>query len=985
MISRLFSWQSLKIRITLTTVAIFLAGFWSLSFYASQMLRKDIEQRLGEQQFSTVSMAAVQIDRELEGRLEALRAVAGSSQDSMRKGPSTMQALIEQRPVLHTLFNGGIVAYGVDGVAIADFPSVPALRGVRAMEVDVVAAALKEGRSTIGRPVQDKNKGSPLLRMATPIRNAQGTVIGALQGMINLGIPNFLDGYTENRYGKTGGYLIIAPQYRLVVSATDRSRIMEPLPEPGVNPLLDRFIESDEGSSVMLDPLGVEIMASDKGIPAAGWIMAAVIPTDEAFTPIHDMQRRMLMATIFVSLLAGVMIWWMMRRQLSPALATVELLAGMSDTKQALPVTRQDEIGDLVCGFNRLLETLSRREVQLLASETRFYKLFNDMPAVAIRGYAADGLIRFWNQASEQIYGYTAEEAIGRDVIELIVPPEMRQSVRESLRRTFASGLPMPAGVLSLVRKDGSMVDVLSSHAYIDVPGQAPEIFCIDVDLTERMRMEGALRQREQYLHAVLDNFPFMVWLKDDQSRFLAVNQVFASSFGYSQESLIGKDDLDITAPDLAERYRADDRAVLASGVARQVEELIESGGQRCWFETYKSPITINGDVIGVVGFARDISASKRNEAELVSARVAAENANRAKSRFLAAASHDLRQPLSALSLYVAVLKTRIVDDNGVLVGNIQDCLDSLSGLLSDLLDMSKLDAGVVSTTLSDFSIDELLAGLVSVHSAEAELKGLRLRSRSRGEIVRTDQTLLRRIVGNLLANAIRYTKAGGVLIACRRHRGALWLEVWDTGIGIAESDTGIVFEEFRQLGDSSRNRGSGLGLAIVARAASLLGLRLRLRSRLGCGSMFAIELPQSRGAVPEHARPAGFVGQVLRIGLVDDNVEVLGALVLALENAGHEIVAATSGSALMERLDGRAPDIVISDYRLAALETGFDVIQAVRDVFGSDLPALLITGDTDPLLVRSMADRGIAVQYKPLQFDALAASIDKATERRGP
>lgn len=859
MTSALISFQSLNTRITLATTAIFLLGFWSLSFYASQMLRKDMEQRLGEQQFSTVSMAAIQIDRELESRFAALQSVAGASLQSMRRGPAAMQALIEQRPVLHTLFNGGIVAYGADGVMVADFPSFEGRSRVSATEVDVVAA-LKEGKSTIGRPVLGRASKSPLVGMSVPILDAKGEVIGALQGVINLGIPNFLGGFTENRYGKTGGYLIVAPQYRLVVTATDRSRVMETLPEPGANLLLDRFIGGYEGSSVMRNPFGVEILASDKGIPAAGWIMAAVIPTDEAFAPIRHMQQRMLIAMLFVTVLAGGLIWWMIRRQLAPALSTAQRLAEMPDMKQPLPVTRQDEIGDLIGGFNRLLATLSQREAQLLASETRFRKVFNDIPSVAIRCYAADGLIRYWNHASVAIYGYAAKEAIGRDVVELIVPPERRVEVRESLLKTFESGQPIPAGELSLLRKDGSQVDVFSSHVFVDLPGQAPEVFCVDVDLSERKHME----------------------------------------------------------------------------------------------------------------------------AELVSARTLAENANHAKSRFLAAASHDLRQPLSALSLYVGVLKTRVSADNDTLVANIQDCLDSLSDLLTDLLDVSKLDAGVVTVTRSSFSVDELLAKMLSVYAAEAELKGLMLRARSRGEIVYTDPALLRRILGNLVANAIRYTNKGGVLMACRRHQGTLWLEVWDTGIGIAPSETGIIFEEFRQLGDTSRNRGSGLGLAIVAKMASLLKLQVRLRSRPGHGSMFAIELPQGRVAAPALPMPAGHVGRALRIALVDDNEEVLRALVLALESSGHEVVSATSGKQLLDRLGDRAPDIVISDYRLVAMETGFDVIQAARNLFGHDLPALLITGDTDPVLIRSMADRGIAVHYKPLYFDALATFIEEATERRG-
>jgi CheY-like chemotaxis protein len=229
-------------------------------------------------------------------------------------------------------------------------------------------------------------------------------------------------------------------------------------------------------------------------------------------------------------------------------------------------------------------------------------------------------------------------------------------------------------------------------------------------------------------------------------------------------------------------------------------------------------------------------------------------------------------------------------------------------------------------------------------------------------------------MLGNLLSNALRYTERGGVLIACRRRRGVTWVEVWDTGIGIAEDRTVEIFEEFRQLGDNARNRGSGLGLAIVAKSAALLGLRVRVRSRPGRGSMFAVELPP--GTTARRLAGARVKARALRIALVEDNPRVRQALVYALSGNGHELVAAGTGQELLSELAGHAPDILISDYRLGDGETGFDVVTAVRAAFGDTLPALLITGDTDPKLMRSMASRGIVVQHKPLDIEALQACI---------
>lgn len=375
----------------------------------------------------------------------------------------------------------------------------------------------------------------------------------------------------------------------------------------------------------------------------------------------------------------------------------------------------------------------------------------------------------------------------------------------------------------------------------------------------------------------------------------------------------------------------------------------------------------------------------RRVETELLAAKAQAERANADKSRFLAAASHDLRQPLAALSLYVGTMDRRLGTQHAELVGSIRDCVDNLSELLNDLLDVSKLGAGVVVPRLSVFPIDEVLAELVSVHSAEAQAKGLRLHFRRCGAIVRTDPTLLRRLLGNLLANAIAFSDSGGVLIACRHHQGELWVEVWDTGVGIAEEQFAVIFDEFKQLGDGARTRGSGLGLAIVDKTANLLGLKLRLRSRPGHGSMFAVELPP--GPTPESGEAVSVraFARRLRIALVDDHANFRNALALALAEAGHEVLAAASGAELIARLEHDAPDVVIADYHLAAGENGVDVIKAVRELFATDLPAFLLTGDTDPLLRRGMADQGIELHCKPLAFDALQAIIAAATDRRSP
>jgi signal transduction histidine kinase len=215
-----------------------------------------------------------------------------------------------------------------------------------------------------------KKMQTPVFVMAAPIRDIEGNVIGVLAGVTNLGIPNFLGKIADNRYGKTGGYIVVLPQIRTIVYATDKKRIMEVLPAPGVSSLIDRFVQGYEGSGVVVNPHGTEVLASAKGIPVSGWYIAALIPTEEAFAPVRAIQKRMLLATVFLSLLAGSLTWWMLKRQLAPVFTTMKELAILSDTgmdqpRQPLPITRQDEIGELIGGFNHLLKTLGQREMEI--------------------------------------------------------------------------------------------------------------------------------------------------------------------------------------------------------------------------------------------------------------------------------------------------------------------------------------------------------------------------------------------------------------------------------------------------------------------------------------------------------------------------------------------------------------------------------------------------------------------------------------------
>lgn len=403
--------RSLKTRITLTTLLIFVASLWSLSFYASSMLRTDMERLLSDQQFSTVSLVADSINEDIRERTKALEAVAADIKPSMLVDPAALETFLKQLPLLRRQFNGGVIAYGLDGTAIVKVPLTAGWISANDRDRESVAAALQHGQASIGQPVMDRTLLAPMFGMNVPIRDPQGTVIGALSGVTNLGMPNFLEKITKNRYGKTGGYVLVAPQHRRVVTATDKRRIMETIPVSGSNPLLDRFVSGYQGSGVTISSHGEEMLASAVGVPLAGWFVVAALPTAEALAPIHVMQQHMLLATILLTLLAGALIWWLLRAQLAPGLAAARTLTRMADTRQSLkplPITRQDEIGQLLGSFNRLLETLVQREEALriaaIAFECQEGMIVTDANRIILRT----------NKSFTRIMGYTSEEVVGR-------------------------------------------------------------------------------------------------------------------------------------------------------------------------------------------------------------------------------------------------------------------------------------------------------------------------------------------------------------------------------------------------------------------------------------------------------------------------------------------------------------------------------------------------------------------------------------------
>lgn len=500
----------------------------------------------------------------------------------------------------------------------------------------------------------------------------------------------------------------------------------------------------------------------------------------------------------------------------------------------------------------------------------------------------------------------------------------------------------------------------------------------------------GAAVEDSSALFEAIANFTYdwETWVGlDGRARW--INPAVERISGYSVEECLAMPDYPL--PLVHEHDRAEIARVLADagrgGAGNDVEfRIYRKDKQVRWGAVSWQSITDRqGAPIGYRTSVRDITGRKRIQEALRLAHKKAEQASLAKTRFLASASHDLRQPIQAMTLFVAALKrTESETSRKEIIEAIEDSLDATSSLLNALLDVSRLDAGMLKPKIHAFAIGDLLDRMEIEFAAMARNKGLTFKSVLSSATVRSDPALVERILRNLVSNALRYTDSGTILLGCRRRGPVLSVEVWDTGIGIAEQHHDEIFEEFHQIGNPERDRtrGLGLGLAIVRRLAQLLGHQIGLRSVAGKGSVFGIDLPltdEPIGAVapidsqPESMELAGTV-----ILAIDDDPAQLKAIDALFTQWSSEVLTATSAEDALIQLAvlGRRPDAILADYRLREGRTGAGAIEQLRTELNANIPALILTGDTDPARLQEAAASGFELLHKPIRSELLRSKL---------
>ncbi len=381
----------------------------------------------------------------------------------------------------------------------------------------------------------------------------------------------------------------------------------------------------------------------------------------------------------------------------------------------------------------------------------------------------------------------------------------------------------------------------------------------------------------------------------------------------------------------------------------------------------------------GIASVSTDIT-------ELKKARERAEQADRAKTRFLAAASHDLRQPLHAIELFIAALEASSEDEEThCIISDLREASNAAGRLLNALLDVSELEIGNFEARAIDFPVQQLLDRMLRVYGPQAREHGLALRMVPSSQVIHSDPNLLERILGNLLSNAVRYTQQGSILLGCRRRRDKLRIEVWDTGQGIPEGERQRIFEEFHQLDNPARERrrGVGLGLSIVRRLANILGHEIFLHSVRGKGSVFAVELDLTGKSVELHGEAHDDQKQArLRrdttVLVIDDDHQIRRGMVRALESWGCRVESASDfdTAAAIVTVAPRDIDLIIADYRLPQGYNGARAASRLRVSCGRMVPVLIVTADQGPDELQEIAEQGFPALQKPVNPEALRAAI---------
>ncbi len=606
---------------------------------------------------------------------------------------------------------------------------------------------------------------------------------------------------------------------------------------------------------------------------------------------------------------------------------------------------------------------------------------------IVVDAQADDHPIVFGNLFFERMMGFTPEDYLGKNP-RFLQGEDQDQPGAEKLKTAIEQGQPTLARLRNY-RKNG---DMFINEVYIspirDDAGTVTHYLGIHNDITDFTKKQADLNKAQSFLEAV----PDAMIIVDTDGRIQFATPQTQNLLGYTTEELQGQS-VDMLVPN---GFRKGHHKHRANFVSKGQNRLMGYGdvlfalhkdGHEIPVEISLNPINTGEDTV-ISASLRDVTPRIESERQIKNALEIAEAATQEKSRFLAAASHDLRQPLQSLNLYLSALQMVTKDNEKAseIGDKMQVSLLGMKNLLDALLDVSKLDSGSITPERSEFNVQALFNTVLGDFTPLARQKGLVLDAKIDENLtIFSDQALLLRIVENFVSNAIRYTDKGQITLSALKSGDQVRISVKDTGIGIPADALDRVFDEYYQLGNAHRDQGKGLGLglSVVRRVADLLEHPLEAKSDIGKGSTFSVFVPVAENK-PANIEPQNGILKPAEsrpvILCIDDNEAVLDSLSMMLDAAGYDLFLAVDGPTAMAHLrNGASPDIVLSDYRLPG-PNGIEVVKNIRQEHRDDVPIIMMTGDTSGTTIREAGLENLEVLSKPVDVKELLRLIETMT-----
>jgi PAS domain S-box-containing protein len=823
--------SSIKTRLTILTMTISLVSIWSLAFYVTEKQQEDMSILLGNQQFSTVSVLAAQVNHELEFRLKSLEVVA----EEIAPLLSGVHLELESHPVFQTLFNGGAFVTRLDGTVIKATPIPVGRIGLNYLERREVATAIRDGKPQIGKPVISRILHTPAFMMAVPIRDTQGNIIGALVGVTDLGKHTFLNMITDNKYANTGDYYFIGKQSRMIIASSDQSRIMEVLPAPGVSATVDHYIQGYEGSAVFISPRGVEVLASAKGIPVANWLLAASLPTQEAFAPVYLMRIRMIMITAFLSLTMGAMIWWMLKRQLAPLLETSRTLATLTqpgESLRLLRVSRQDEIGALIDSLNILLKTLWERKILLGESEARFRNMADQAPAL-IWILNDRNICTWYNRRWLEFTGKTLERSMDFDWMQSVHPDD-RSFCEASFQAALLGRNPFDIE-FRLLHADGSSTWIADTATpRLDEQGSVIGYIHYGWDISEIKRVEANLLKMQSELQTTLDAIPDLLFVITLEGVYLSYHSARTDLLAAPPENFIGRNVSDVLPQKAAEVVLSALRVANENDHSIGKQYMLNLPQGDLWFELSVVRMPAEPSVAPhFVVMSRDISLRKAAEILYKNYYHNLQDIREAEKASIAREVHDeLGGALTALKMEVNWLAKKLAQchDSALLLAQVELISSQATNAMNTI---RQIVTGLRPTILDNLG---LLAALEWNAEKFKNNTGIECRVNcleDKSQLPPNCLIALYRIAQEALTNVARHSGASKVEIEYDCSDTEVTISICDNGCGMLIEDT-LLYTSFGIRGMHERAEQLGGSLTLANLPGLCVTVRLPLHADYG-------------------------------------------------------------------------------------------------------------------------------------------------------